>query len=189
EWRIPAVQWRLSINLSGLVKAVVMCLQIITVLLASTVVRMTGTGRDLVVGLQAFRLPTLFVHSFDHTLKLLGGVASPGGRVDGLRQGQSGAQGQGLGPGQGRPQPSYFTVMRGLLRGDIGSFVQTIQRSIGLAGEQAGRKDNRGLSRQLAHDVTVVSGIALCMASFKMLKFLPGLPFASGHKALLLFPL
>jgi hypothetical protein len=27
------------------------------------------------------------------------------------------------------------------------------------------------------------------MASFKMLKFLPGLPFASGHKAILLFPL
>lgn len=34
-----------------------------------------------------------------------------------------------------------------------------------------------------------MSGIALCMASFKMLKILPGLPFASGHKALLLFPL
>src|SRR5436305_1199324 len=54
EWRIPGVQWRLSINLSGLVKAAVMCLQIITVLLASTVVRMTGTGSDLVIGLQAF---------------------------------------------------------------------------------------------------------------------------------------
>src|SRR5206468_6182557 len=38
EWRIPGVQWRLSINLSGLVKAAVMCLQIITVLLASTVI-------------------------------------------------------------------------------------------------------------------------------------------------------
>jgi hypothetical protein len=195
EWRIPAVQWRLSINLSGLVKAVVMCLQIITVLLASTAVRMTGTGRDLVIGLQALRLPTLFVHSLAHTLELLGGVASPRGRVDDLSQGETGAhgqglrQGQGFGQGHGPPHPSYFTVMRGLLRGDIGSFAQTIQRNIGLAGEQADRKDYRDHSRQLAHDVTVVSGIALCMASFKMLKFLPGLPFASGHKALLLFPL
>ena len=79
--------------------------------------------------------------------------------------------------------------MRGLLRGDIGSFVQTIQGNIGLASEHAGRKADRDLSAQLAHDVAVVSGLALCMTSFKMLKFLPGLPFAPGHKALLLFPL
>ncbi len=183
EWRIPGVQWRLSVNLTGLEKAALMCLQIITVLLASTVVRMTGTGSDLVVGLQAFRLPTLFVHSLDQTLKLLGGVGQPGGR------GQGQGHGQGRGQGQGQPQPGFFTVMRGLLRGDIGSFVQTIRGNIGLAGEQAGGKGDRDLGAQLAHDVAVVSGIALCMASFKMLKLLPGLPFASGHKALLLFPL
>jgi len=183
EWRIPGVQWRLSVNLTGLEQAALMCLQIITVLLASTVVRMTGTGSDLVVGLQAFRLPTLFVHSLDQTLKLLGGVGQPGGR------GQGQGHGQGRGQGQGQPQPGFFTVMRGLLRGDIGSFVQTIRGNIGLAGEQAGGKGDRDLGAQLAHDVAVVSGIALCMASFKMLKLLPGLPFASGHKALLLFPL
>ncbi len=188
ERRIPGVQWRLSVNLSGLLKAAVMCLQIIIVLLASTVVRMTGTGSDLVIGLQAFRLPTLFVHSLDQTLKLLGGVEPPGGR-DGRRRGQNHAQGQGRGHGEGPPHQGFFTVMRGLLRGDIGSFVQTIQGNIGLASEHAGRKADRDLSAQLAHDVAVVSGLALCMASFKMLKFLPGLPFAPGHKALLLFPL
>ena len=41
----------------------------------------------------------------------------------------------------------------------------------------------------LAHDVAVVTGIALCMASLKVVKVLPGLPFASGHKTFLLFPL
>src|SRR6266702_2074704 len=187
EWRIPGVQWRLSVNLTGLEQAALMCLQISTVLLASTVVRMTGTGSDLVIGLQAFRLPTLFVHSLDQTLKLLGGVEPPGGR-DGRRRGQNHAQGQGRGHGEGPPHPGFFTVMRELLRGDIGSFVQTIQGNIG-ASEHAGRKADRDLSAQLAHDVAVVSGLALCMASFKMLKFLPGLPFAPGHKALLLFPL
>src|SRR5437016_4506625 len=78
EWRIPSAQWRLWVNLSGFLKAAVMCLQIVTVLLASSVVRMTGKGSDLVVGLQAFRLPPLFVHSLDQTLKLIGGVAPPG---------------------------------------------------------------------------------------------------------------
>jgi hypothetical protein len=187
EWNIPGVQWRLSINLTGLEKAALMCLQIITVLLASTVLRMTGTGSDLVVGLQAFRLPTLFVHSLDQTLKLLGGMGQPGARGQGRGRGHG--RGRGLGRGQGQPQPGFFTVLRGLLRGDIGSFVQTIRGNIGRAGEQTGGKADRDLGAQLAHDVAVVSGIALCMASFKMLKLLPGLPFASGHKALLLFPL
>jgi hypothetical protein len=41
----------------------------------------------------------------------------------------------------------------------------------------------------MAHDVGIVSGIALCMASLKMVKVLPGIPFASGHKGFLLIPL
>src|SRR5262249_15298806 len=39
------------------------------------------------------------------------------------------------------------------------------------------------------HDIGIVTGIALCMASVKVVRLLPGLPFAPGHKALLLFPL
>jgi hypothetical protein len=189
EWRIPGVPWPLSVNLTGLVKAAMMCLQIITVLLASTVVRMTGTGSDLVIGLQAFRLPTLLVHSLDHTLKLLGGGESASGRGSGRGRGQGRAGGPARDQHQARPQAGYFAVIRGLLRGDIGSFVQAIRDNMGLAGQQAGRNSDRVLSPRLAHDVAVVSGIALCMASFKMLKLLPGLPFAPGHKVLLLFPL
>jgi hypothetical protein len=37
--------------------------------------------------------------------------------------------------------------------------------------------------------VAVIAGIALCMASLKMLKVLPGVPFAPGFKTILLFPL
>ena len=65
DWHVPGVGWSLSINLSGLEKAALMCLQIVTVLLASAVVRLTGTGRDFVDGLHAFRLPPLFVHALD----------------------------------------------------------------------------------------------------------------------------
>jgi hypothetical protein len=42
---------------------------------------------------------------------------------------------------------------------------------------------------RVAHDVAIVTGIALCMTSLKMLKVLPGIPFASGHKGFLLIPL
>jgi len=70
-WTLPGVEWRLSINLTGLDHAGLMCLQIIAVVLASALVRLTGTGRDLVCGMQSFRLPPLFVHSLDRTLEIL----------------------------------------------------------------------------------------------------------------------
>ena len=79
--------------------------------------------------------------------------------------------------------------MKRLLRGDIGEFVQTIRTNIESAGERADHESDRRLGPQLVHDIRIVTGIALCMASVKVLKLLPGLPFAPGHKALLLFPL
>jgi hypothetical protein len=173
HWRVPGLGWVFPFNVTGLDRAAVMCLQILTVLLASAMVRLTGRGDDLAHGLRALRLPGLFVHSLDRTLSLLGGAEKRSGR----RQGDAGAQ------------RGTFTALKRLLRGDVGAFVQSIEANIELAGRQSGREGEREFETQLAHDVAVVSGIALCMASFKMLKFLPGLPFASGHKALLLFPL
>ena len=172
QWRFPFVNWPLPLNLTGLERAALMCLQILTVLLASTIVRVTGSGRDLVDGLRALRLPDLFVYSLDHTLELLAGTKkSRRGRAEATEQG---------GP--------LATVIR-LLRGDVGGFVQTIRTNIERAGERPNRESDRRLDPQLVHDIAIVTGIALCMASVKLLKLLPGLPFAPGHKAILLFPL
>ena len=82
-----------------------------------------------------------------------------------------------------------MTILKRLLRGDVGAFVESIRGDVDRAGEQIAGKTGRNLSAQMAHDVAIVSGIALTMATLKMVKILPGIPFASGHKALLLFPL
>jgi hypothetical protein len=172
QWRVPFVNLLLPLNLTGLERAALMCLQILTVLLASTIVRVTGSGRDLVDGLRALRLPDLFVYSLDHTLELLGGTKkSRRGRAEATEQG---------GP---------LSTVKRLLRGDVGGFVQTIRTNIERAGERPNRESDRRLDPQLVHDIAIVTGIALCMASVKLLKLLPGLPFAPGHKAILLFPL
>lgn len=175
HWRFPGLGWVLPFNLTGLDRAVVMCLQILTVLLASALVRLTGSQDDLVHGLQRLRLPGLFVHSLDRTLSLLSGSDQRSRRHG--REVIGGAQHGAL------------TVLKNLLRGNIGGFVRSIKANVELADDQSEGGDKFKLEARLAHDVAIVSGIALCMASFKMLKFLPGLPFASGHKALLLFPL
>jgi hypothetical protein len=181
-WHIPVVGWGIPANLDGLERAGLMCLQIATMLLASSVVRLTGTGRDLVEGLESFHLPALFVYSLDHTLGLLGGTRRGGG-------GRGGRAGTGGGGGNRAPQAGFLTIVKGLLRGDVGAFVQSIRGDVDRAGEQIAGETGRNLSGQMAHDVAIVSGIALTMVTLKIVRILPGIPFASGHKVLLLFPL
>ena len=79
--------------------------------------------------------------------------------------------------------------MKRLLRGEIGGFVETIQENIERAGQRVRPDIDRDVAAHLAHDIGVVTGIALCMTSIKVLRILPGLPFAPGHKVILLFPL
>ena len=172
HWRVPLIGWLLPLNFNGLERAVLMCLQIITLLLASIVIRLTGSGTDLADGLRAFGLPNLFVYSLDYTLELLGG-----------------AQRSGRSRGDGRGHGGSLSTVKRLLRGEIGGFVETIQANIERAGQRIRPDIDRDVAAHLAHDIGVVTGIALCMASVKVLRILPGLPFAPGHKVILLFPL
>jgi hypothetical protein len=173
--------WTIRINLTGLARAALMCVQIITVLLCSAVVRLTGDGNDLVAGLHAFRLPPLFVHSLDQTLDLLSGMRGSGERGGGGRPRQSGG-------GKRTPHRGFLAVLKRLIRGDVGALVEAVQANVRLATERMTRQGH-ALDRRAAHDVAVVTGIALCMASLKIVKILPGIPFASGHKGLLMIPL
>src|SRR5229473_2474404 len=147
----------LPINLAGLEQAGRMCLQIVTMLLASSVVRLTGTGRDLVDGLQSLGLPGLFVYSLDHTLELLGGARPRG---SGRGGGKGAGEGNDEGSGGARPsQGGFLAILRRLLRGDVAGFVQEIRGDVARAGEQiAGEQGS--LSARMAHDVATVSGIA-----------------------------
>jgi hypothetical protein len=180
-WRFPGTHWTVPLNLTGLAQAALMCLQILTVILASALVRLTGPGTDLIDGLRGLGLPRLFVHSFDQTLDLLGGPRRPGGGPSAL--------GVADAPDARAPSPGLFAILRRLLRGDLGFFIQIIQGGLDRARAQVTRDAAGRLDPRLAHDVAVVSGVALVMVGLKMVKLLPGVPFAPGLKTLLLFPL
>jgi hypothetical protein len=190
EWRLPITGWTVPLNVSGITVAGLMCLQIWTVVLASAVVRLTSRGTDLADGLARLGLPRLFVHALDHTFGLLAGLSQPG-HGEGSR-GAGGGRGSlprstdtDAGPGS----PGFFTTVGKLLRGDIGFLIQSVRDSLERARTQVLRQADGRLDQRLAHDVAVVSGVALVMASLKFLKFLPGVPFAPGIKGVLLLPL
>jgi hypothetical protein len=68
--------------------------------------------------------------------------------------------------------------MRRLVKGDISVVAEKLQRQIARARE-----------RVTDPDVAIIAGIALTMLGVKALKFFPGLPFAPGHKGVVLIPL
>jgi hypothetical protein len=185
-FEIPGVGWTVWVNIGGLIHAALMCVQILTVLLASAVVRLTGSGTDLVDGLRALGLPRLFVHSLDQTLALLGGLRRSG---EGQRRNGEASDRSQPEEALAVPPPGFFAVLGRLLRGDVAYFTQSIRGSLDWAGDQVQRESGGRLDGRLAKDVALITGVALVMASLKMLKFLPGVPFASGHKTLLFFPL
>ncbi len=180
-WQIPGTPWTATLNLSGLAQACLMCLQILTVILASAVVRLSGSGTDLVHGLRILGLPKLFVYSFDQTLDLLGSLRRPD------------ADGRGRVPASvpeaAKPPPGLLAIVGRLLRGDVGEFLRRIQGGLDRARAQVELNTEDRLDRRLAHDVAVIAGIAMVMVSLKAVKLLPGVPFAPGLKTLLLFPL
>ncbi len=175
---VPGTSWTIPLNLTGLTQAGLMCLQLLTVLLASAVVRRTGSGTDLVDGLRAFGLPKLFVHTLDQTLALLGGLGA----------GQAPARGKDAPQPGSPPAPGLFHTLGRLLRGDVAFFVRSLQNQLDRARAHVA-STIPDADYRLVHDVAVITGVALVMVSLKMVKLLPGVPFAPGIKTVLLFPL
>ena len=193
RWQ-PIAGWRpMTLNLSGAAAAAMMCLQIVTVILVSARVRLTGGGTDLVDGLRAFGLPVLFVYSIDHTLALLGGMRRRGAGGGGGRGGGAGRRRDGRAEAPEAAPPAAdvgaFGAVRRFLRGDVGAFTGAINQSLARAREHVARESGGRLESTVVHDVAAITGISLMMMSLKMLKILPGIPFFSGFKTLLLYPL
>jgi hypothetical protein len=177
SWRLPGTPWVIPLNLAGLARAGLMCLQLLTALLASTVVRRTGSGRDLIDGLHAIGLPKLFVHAIDQTLAL---HSDRGGAKH---------RAKGDAPEAGAPSTGFRAFLGQVMRGDVSFFLRSLQKSFDRARAQTAGQVRDGMDERLAHDVAVITGVALAMTSLKMVKFLPGVPFAPGIKNLLLIPL
>jgi hypothetical protein len=73
-----------------------------------------------------------------------------------------------------------------LWRGDVGPLMHRMERQIDRAEDHL--QHEGGMSRSRARDLAVIAGIALTMLGVKALKVLPSIPFAPGHKLVILTP-
>jgi hypothetical protein len=149
-------------------------------------------------------VPKVIALSLDVVLSLLGegGGGGGGGGGRGGGRGRRRRHEAGNHAGNEASNGSFWSSVKRLARGDVQPIVDRIERQIRRADRQAGdRLGESGPSKAgdtgrddlrraaLRRDVSVVAGISLTMLAIKMLKLLPSLPFAPGHKLVLLTPL
>ncbi len=186
EWiELSLLGLGVDINLGGALMGATMVLRVIAVVLASHVAR-AGDARALAHGLRGLGVPKKAALAIDAVLVLLGD--SPNlGRGGGRGRGGGGGGGGGGGRGNGGgPETSFRDSLRRLARGDVSIIADSLRRNVARAEEHAAAA---GGDREMARDVAIIAGIALTMIGIKMLKLLPGIPFAPGHKGVILIPL
>ena len=176
---LPLWPWPLSPK--GALLGCAMFLRVLAVVSASQWIRSMGAPGDFVLGLRRLGLPEVMASLLDQSLFLLEGQEEGRGGGGGGR-GQGGGQGRGRGRGRGKNKKKSELQVGRLLRGDVSVLVDALQRSVERAVAAA---QGRGVGR----DVIILSGLLVVMMSLKFLKVMPGLPFAPGHKAVILFPI
>lgn len=101
------------------------------------------------------------------------------------------------------PDGGFWAKLKAISRGDVGFLASRLDHHISRAERHVDAAvsppdavpepadEPRALSREqaLAKDVATIAGIAVTMLGIKALKILPNLPFAPGHKLVLLTPL
>jgi len=193
--RLSLGGFALPINLAGLEEGGLMVLRVLAVVVGSQVAR-AGDSRAIAAGLGKLGMPLVPAASIDTVLALLGDEEMHG---RGMGRGRGGGRGGGGGGGGGRgrhredeaakPQEGFFAGVRRLGRGDIGPLVRRMERHIRRAERHAEEHGLGERGKDIARDVGVIAGIALTMLGIKALKILPSIPFAPGHKLVLLTPL
>jgi len=175
----------LAINITGLTLGILMSLRVLTVVAASMLVQLSGTPDELVKGLRAIKIPLVAAMTIDNTLKLLGSNAtrrlSGGGRT---------GRGGGKGGDRGRNQNLFEEELtwKRIVSGDFGFLKTYIELALARATDLL-QPSQPNRDPKMLHDVSVITGLCFLMMTTKMLKVLPGIPFAPGYKLVVLIPL
>lgn len=188
-----AERWRpypgsfLSVSFTGLYEAVLLSSQIALVVLTSHFVCSVSSPETLAKGLQQLWVSPMLAHAVSSTLAHL--QSAEGGRGMGTGRGMGRNRRAQAAEESGPDAPSLWQRLQQLpsiVRGQASPLGEKLRRQL---HTEENEPTPEGLSVQHAQDAKVIAGIAVVMLSLKAMKFLPGLPFASGHKTIVFIPL
>lgn len=183
----------IKVNVGGMVVGGRMLLRVLAVIMASQIAR-AGNPRAIAHGLERVGLPRAVAATVDAVLALAGGGGGGGrgrgqGGGGGRRRGGGGGQAHDDDAGAASPKAGFWSTIKRIGSGDVSPIVERIDASVERAERHVERSAGATLSRHTARDAAVIAGFALTMLGIKALKILPSLPFAPGHKLVVLTPI
>jgi hypothetical protein len=171
-------QWKIPLNLGGLSVALIMCLRVVVLVMASRWVQESSNPGDIVRGLQDFRVPRFLGAAIDGTMRLAAG--------GGQRRG--GGDGSGGGRRRMNTEEAVSLDFQQIRQGRMTFVTDMVERALHRA-EALVTDENPGMDRTQIRDLAVVIGIAVVIMGTKLIQVLPGLPVAPGHKNVVIVPL
>lgn len=185
---IPLLQikkWVLAISYNGLLAGALMSCKLIAMLLITQVVRMSMKGGDFVRGLTGLGLSSSTAEIMDEIMVIMAAERMEKKNSGSGKGNGGGGNGSGGGNGQGRKQQNEpvsddkgeVSSKDVLLRGKVGNIPQRLLQRITYAREQVSNNPN-----------VVIASSSLAVTLIRLVKIAPGIPIASGHKNILLFP-
>jgi len=158
--------YSVAISSAGFIAAATMAGRLFTILLASMVVRKSMSSEGFIDGLVRLKLSKNFALILDSILSSLEGKGPGSGK----------GQGKGRGKGQGKEKKAYR--LKSILKGDFYIIIELINRRLTEAKEKFAD-----------YDWAVICAISVMVAGIRMIKILPGIPIAPGHKNVIIIPL
>jgi hypothetical protein len=171
-------QWNVPVNLGGLSVALMMCLRVLVLVLASVWLQESSKPGAVVRALNDFHVPRFLAASIDGTIQLVSGAGGTG-------RGDGGGRGSGQGRRDRRDKVSLG--LEQLRHGNVTFVTEMVNRGLDRA-EQFVARTNPEMDREQAKDIAVIVGMATAIMGTKLLQILPGLPFAPGHKNVVIIP-
>ena len=183
DYRIDLGWFGIGVYFSGLEHAALMLSRVFLLVFTSLWARLSEPAGAFVAALGKLGLPESTAIVIDAGLTLAGGSQNAGGRGHGRGDGSGGGQG-GQQKSTGRRRISFadirqarFTFMDELLS-------TALQKSRAYLHEHYPQ-----MSETVRRDAAIILAVVVAVMSLKLLQILPGLPFAPGHKNVIVIPL
>jgi len=184
--------YSLSIYLSGLEHAALMLSRVAILIISSLWVRLSMPAGHFVNALKQFRIPETVAIVIDAGLSLTADKSNKKDKqkVPGQGGGHGGGQGGGMGGGRSKNgRRNKVTVLFTDLRQGNFAFLDDLLANALKKSRDFLHERYPHMSEDVKHDTAIILAVVVAVMSLKLLQLLPGLPFAPGHKNLVVIPL
>lgn len=172
----PFESWNLALSYSGMLSGLVMTMKLFSMLTITQLVRKSMSEKEFVKGMTGLGMSADTAQIIDQIMI----IVAEEDKAKGMGKGSGGGKGTGQGKGEGNKDPQDGDEVKAkdvLFRGKVGNIPKKLAQRISYARERfAGNPD------------AALASAALSVTLIRMVKIAPGIPWASGHKNIVLMP-